>query len=84
MAHINPIQVEKLLKGLDYPVSKQDLIKYAEQHGADENARQALNQLPDQTFESPVGVSKAIGAIDRGEQSNQRGNGGQEKRSSRE
>jgi hypothetical protein len=67
MAKINPVQVEKLLKGLDYPASKQDIIKYAEQHGADENAREALRHLPDQTFEGPIGVSKAIGAMDRGE-----------------
>lgn len=74
MAKINPIQVEKLLKGLDYPASKQDVIKYAEQHGADENAREALQHLPDQTFDSPIGISKAIGSMERGgEQNRQRG-----------
>jgi hypothetical protein len=67
MAKINPVQVEKLLKGLDYPASKQDIITYAEQHGADENAREALQELPDRTYESPVGISKAIGEIDRSE-----------------
>lgn len=67
MAKINPVQVEKLLKGLDYPASKKDIVKYAEQHGADENVREALQQLPGQTFDSPIDVSKAIGAMDRGE-----------------
>jgi hypothetical protein len=65
MAKVNPIQVEKFLKGLDYPVSKPDLIKYAQQHGADANAMSVLQQLPNRTFESPAGVSKAIGEIDR-------------------
>jgi len=67
MAKINPVQVEKLLKGLNYPASKQDVIKYAKQHGADENARQALQELPDRTYESPVGISKAVGEMERGE-----------------
>ena len=66
MAKINPVQVEKLLKGLDYPASKKDIVQYAEQHGADEHTREALQQLPGQTFDSPIDVSKAIGALDRG------------------
>ena len=78
MAKINPIQVEKLLKGLDYPASKQDIMKHAEQHGADETARQALQELPDRTFDSPIGVSKAIGEMDRGER------GGEHERGKRE
>jgi len=65
MAKVNPIQVEKFLKGMDYPVSKPDLIKYAQQHGADQNAMSALQQLPNRTFDSPTAVSKAIGEMDR-------------------
>jgi hypothetical protein len=67
MMKISPAQVEKFLKGMDYPVSKADLIKYAQQHGADENIRAALQRLPDQTFQSPVDVSKAVGELDRKE-----------------
>lgn len=36
MAKVNPVQIQKDLKGIDYPVSKQDLIKHAQQQGADE------------------------------------------------
>ena len=67
MAKVNPIQVEKSLKGLDYPVNKKDLIKYAQQHGADQNMLAALSRLPDQTYNRPVDVSKAIGEIDQEE-----------------
>ncbi|MBV9020241.1 MAG: DUF2795 domain-containing protein [Ktedonobacteraceae bacterium] len=67
MAKINPIQIEKFLKGVDYPASKQELIKHAKKHGADQNACDALEQLPDQTYDGPIGVSKAIGQIDREE-----------------
>lgn len=72
MAKVSPIQVEKFLKGLDYPVSKKDLIKYAQQHGADQNVLAVLSRLPDQTYDGPVGVSKAIGEIDREEGKSER------------
>jgi len=42
-----------------------DLIKRAEQNGADEQVRATLQQLPEQQFDSPADVSKAVGAIDR-------------------
>lgn len=61
MAKVNPIQLQKHLKGVDYPVSKEDLIKHAKQQGADEDALSALEQLPDEQYETPTDVSKAIG-----------------------
>ncbi len=67
MAKVNPIQLEKYLKGLNYPAKKDDIVQYAQQHGADENVKSALQQLPDQTFDGPTEISKAIGQIDRGE-----------------
>ena len=65
MAGVNPIQIEKFLKGIDYPARKADLIKRAEQNGADEQVRATLQLLPEQQFDSPADVSKAVGAIDR-------------------
>jgi hypothetical protein len=65
MAKVNPIQLEKYLKGLDYPAKKEDIVHYAEQHGADANVTSALQQLPDKTFDGPTGISKEIGKIDR-------------------
>ncbi|HLH62788.1 MAG TPA: DUF2795 domain-containing protein [Ktedonobacteraceae bacterium] len=61
---VNPIQLQKYLKGVNYPVNKKDLIKQAEQNGADQKVLETLKQLPDQKFEGPSGVSKAIGDID--------------------
>lgn len=63
MAKVNPIQLQKHLKGVDYPASKQDLIKHAKQQGADEDACSTLEQLPDEQFETPADVSKAVGDI---------------------
>jgi len=64
MAKVNPIQLQKHLKGVDYPASKEDLLRAAEKNGADENIRTTLEQLPDQNFETPADVSEAIGNID--------------------
>jgi hypothetical protein len=61
---VNPIQLQKYLKGVNYPVSKDELIKQAEQNGADQNVLDTLKQLPDKQFEGPSGVSKAIGDMD--------------------
>jgi Protein of unknown function (DUF2795) len=65
MAQVNPVQLEKFLKGVDYPLTKKDLIKFAEQHGADRQIREALEQLPDQTFERSADISKAMGSLNR-------------------
>lgn len=62
---VNPIQLEKYLKGVNYPASKNDLIKQAQQNGADQKVLDTLKQLPDQKFEGPTGISKAIGDMDR-------------------
>ncbi len=64
MAKTNPIQLQKHLKGVDYPASKQDLISHAEQQGADDKALSVLQQLPDEEYETPADVSKAVGAIE--------------------
>ena len=61
MAKVNPVQVQKFLGGLDYPASKEDLMKRAEQEDADQEVRSTLEQLPDQNYETPADVSKAIG-----------------------
>ena len=63
---VNPVQVEKFLKGVDYPATKEDLIRHAQQQGADQQVLESLKHLPDKTFEGPAGVSKAIGEIDDG------------------
>jgi hypothetical protein len=65
MDRANPVEVEKSLKGIDYPAKKQDLIKYAQQHGAKREVMETLKELPEEDFSSPIDVSKAIGEMDR-------------------
>ncbi len=62
---VNPIQIEKFLKGVDYPAKKEDLIKRAEQNDADENILNTLSSLSAQTFEKPTDVTKSIGELNK-------------------
>ena len=59
MAHVNPIQVQKYLKGVDYPASKAALLEKARSMGADENICTSLEQLPDEEFEMVNAVASA-------------------------
>jgi glutamine phosphoribosylpyrophosphate amidotransferase len=65
MATASPKEVEKCLQGIDYPAKKEDLINHAKSHGADQQVMETLEQLPEEEFQSPVGVNKAIGEINR-------------------
>ena len=61
MASMNPIELQRYLRGVDYPASKDDLVRRAEANGADERVRRALGALPAERFDSPNDVSEAIG-----------------------
>jgi hypothetical protein len=64
MAGVNPIQVQKYLGGIDYPASKDDIVKKAQEEGADENVVSTLQKMPGDRFNSPNDVSEAIGKIE--------------------
>lgn len=60
---VNPIQVQKFLGGLDYPIAKQELVEHAKSNGADDEVMATLEQLPFESFNSPNDVSEAIGKL---------------------
>lgn len=60
MERPRPIEIQKYLKGADYPASKQSLIELARKHGADKEVLSALDALPDEEFETPAEVSQAV------------------------
>ena len=63
MAKVNPIQLQKHLKGMNYPASKEALMEHAKKHGADDNVNSVLAQIPDEEYETPAEVSKAVGDV---------------------
>jgi predicted outer membrane protein len=64
MAHVNPIQLQKFLKGVDYPADKNELLERAKSLGADENVLSTLENLQDECFQTPADVSEAVGRLD--------------------
>lgn len=63
MAHVNPIQLQKYLKGINYPVNRQQLLETARRNGADEDVCSTLSRLPDEQYGAPVDVSQAVGKL---------------------
>ena len=62
---INPIQVQKFLKGLKYPCKKADLVKIAKSHEADERIMGALQKLPDMEYARPTDVTREMGKLNK-------------------
>jgi len=71
---VNPAMVEKYLAGVDYPAKRQDLIDQARANNADSDVMETLAILPDQTYHSPIDVSKAMAGSEG--KSGQRSSGG--------
>lgn len=57
---INPIELQKHLKGMDYPASKQAVIQQAERNDAPEDRIQALEGMDKETFDGPSAVQEAV------------------------
>jgi hypothetical protein len=54
----SPIEVQKSLKGIDYPVHKKDLIQHAKKLGGSDKVLEALESLPDKEYTTAADVSK--------------------------
>ncbi len=54
-------ELEKYLKGVDFPASKDNLIEKARANGAPEEVIDMINDLSEDNFNSPIDVSKAFG-----------------------
>ena len=56
----NPIQIQKFLGGVDYPASREELLRAAREAGASDDVIDALDRLPDRDYEKPTDVSGAV------------------------
>ncbi|GGK32951.1 DUF2795 domain-containing protein [Nocardia camponoti] len=60
----NPIQIEKYLGGVNYPVGRDVLVATAKKHSAPPAVIKVLEELPaSETFDGPVQVSEATGPL---------------------
>ncbi|MBC7952161.1 MAG: DUF2795 domain-containing protein [Rhodospirillaceae bacterium] len=53
--------VTHALKGIDFPASKQDIIKHAQNNNADQVVLDELKNLPDEQYNNMADVMKGFG-----------------------
>jgi len=56
----DPGDLREQIGGLDYPVSKEDLIRRAQETGAETELLEALRFLPANQFTTPTEVGEAL------------------------
>ena len=57
---VNPIELQKHLKGVDYPASRDDLVQAAQSNGAPDDMVEALRNANQDSFDGPSAVQKAL------------------------
>jgi hypothetical protein len=60
MSRPNPIQLQKYLKGVDYPAGRQEILETAERNGASDELLGPLRQIEDREYDGPNAVSAAF------------------------
>ncbi|MFE1786511.1 DUF2795 domain-containing protein [Streptomyces sp. NPDC059506] len=60
MAAINPIDLQKALKGAGYPADRDALVSLARDNGADSQLVDRLAELGQDSFDGPDQVQKAV------------------------
>jgi hypothetical protein len=58
----NPIEIQKHLGGMDYPVSKDTILSTAKESGADQAILDALGNIPDREYDGPNAISHEVAA----------------------
>ncbi|OAA23345.1 Protein of unknown function (DUF2795) [Frankia sp. EI5c] len=56
----NPIEVQKFLKGIDYPADRRTLVTTARREGASEEVLTALEHITDRSYDGPNAVSQEV------------------------
>lgn len=57
--NVSPIDLQKALAGVDYPASRADLVRRAEQNNASQEVLDVLGALPESDYDGPSAVSQA-------------------------
>ncbi len=60
MADFNPIEMQKYLKGVDYPASKDDLVSTAQSNDAPGEIVDQLKGMSKDSFDGPNAVVEAV------------------------
>ncbi|MFF5978954.1 DUF2795 domain-containing protein [Streptomyces olindensis] len=60
MAELSPTDLQKALKGMDYPTDKKHLVERARSNRADDKVVRTLDGLKEDRFDGPNEVQKAV------------------------
>lgn len=60
----SPAAIERYLKGISFPASKDDLVSKAKENKAPSDVMHILNQFEEHQYNSPIDVSKEVGRIE--------------------
>ncbi|RJP74384.1 MAG: DUF2795 domain-containing protein [Candidatus Zixiibacteriota bacterium] len=61
---VSPAQVEKYLRGINYPASKRDLQNHARRNNAPEDVMDTLDMMPDRQYHSADDVAEGISEVE--------------------
>lgn len=57
---VSPVELQKALRGADYPAYRDDLLDLARRNDADDEILDALQRLGDGEFDGPTEVESAL------------------------
>lgn len=60
---VSGTELQEYVAGLDYPVSREDLVRWGQENGASTDVLQMLHALPAEEFASPTELSDALGSL---------------------
>ncbi|MCX4470269.1 DUF2795 domain-containing protein [Micromonospora sp. NBC_01655] len=60
---VGGVELQEYLTGLDYPVSREDLVRWGQENGASTEVLQMLHALPVEEFTSPTELSQALSGL---------------------
>ncbi|GHJ51847.1 DUF2795 domain-containing protein [Micromonospora chersina] len=60
---VTGVQLQEFLAGLDYPVSRTDLVRWGQENGASTEMLQMLKALPAEEFNTPAELGEALNTL---------------------
>lgn len=60
----SPANVAHYLSGIDFPANRDDLLKHARSHDAEEDVLEVLQQMPQRDYGSMADVMKGVGRVE--------------------
>lgn len=63
MPQANPVQLQRAMQGVAFPVNKAALLRNARDTGAEDDVIESLERLDEQEFRAPSDVIHAVGGL---------------------